>query len=163
MMEKQRLEYTINRFDHYFDSVNNKTAVYIAINTFLVGSIITTYVTIEKDIICFSMMFKVLIVISFLLGLATLILLVIASIPFFSKDSNSMYYFGGISNMSKEKFNSCSKKLTRKKELIDLRNQVHTLSLGLSNKFIKLKLAGKLLIIQFIMLIPIFALIIYNN
>ena len=39
-MEKDRLKYTINRFDHYFDSVNNKSAVYIAINTFITGGII---------------------------------------------------------------------------------------------------------------------------
>ena len=53
--EKDRLEYTINRFDHYFDSVNNKSAVYIAINTFITGGIIVllTQTNIVKDLIIF--------------------------------------------------------------------------------------------------------------
>lgn len=162
-MEKERLIYSISRFDHYFDSVNNKTAVYIAINTFVVGSLITSYVTLVKDIICYTEAFQVLITISFLFGLVTLIILVNASIPFFSKDSESMYYFGGIGTMNKEEFISCSKNLTTKKELKDLRNQAYTLSLGLTQKFTKLKLAGRLLILQFILLIPIFSIIIYNK
>lgn len=161
--EKERLLYAISRFDHYFDSVNNKTAVYIAINTFVVGSIITSYVTLIKDVIHYSETFQALVAISFLLGLLTLIILVIASIPFFSKDSDSMYYFGGIGTMEKEEFISCSKILTAKQELKDLRNQAHTLSQGLNKKFTKLKLAGKLLILQFLLLIPIFAIIIYNK
>lgn len=162
-MEKERLIYSISRFDHYFDSVNNKTAVYIAINTFVVGSLITLYITLVKEIICYSEAFQSLIAISFLLGLITLIILVNASIPFFSKDSESMYYFGGIGTMKKEDFISCSKNLTIKEELKDLRNQVHTLSSGLTTKFTKLKLAGRLLILQFVLLIPIFTIIIYNK
>lgn len=162
-MEKERLVYNINRFDHYFDSVNNKTAVYIAINTFVVGSLITTYVTLVDDIKCYFDAFQVFTIVSFLLGLFTLIILVIASIPYFSKESDSMYYFGGIGTMKKEKFISCSKNLTPKKELNDLRNQVHTLSSGLTKKFTKLKLAGRLLIFQFLLLIPIFTIIIYNK
>ncbi|SMC72690.1 hypothetical protein [Cellulophaga tyrosinoxydans] len=162
-MEKERLIYSISRFDHYFDSVNNKTAVYIAINTFVVGSLITLYITLVKEIICYSEAFQSLIAISFLLGLITLIILVNASIPFFSKDSESMYYFGGIGTMKKEDFISCSKNLTIKEELKDLRNQVHTLSSGLTTKFTKLKLAGRLLIIQFVLLIPIFIIIIFNK
>lgn len=162
-MEKERLIYTISRFDHYFDSVNNKTAVYIAINTFVVGSLLTLYVTLAKDIIYYSEGFKYLTAISFLLGLFTLIILVNASIPFFSKNSESMYYFGGIGTMNKDDFISCSKNLTPKKELKDLRNQVHTLSTGLTTKFTKLKFAGKLLILQFVLLIPIFTIIIYNK
>lgn len=162
-LEKERLIYSISRFDHYFDSVNNKTAVYIAINTFVVGSLITSYVTLVNDISCYSQIFQVLISISFLIGLTTLIILVNASIPFFSKDSKSLYYFGGIGTMKKEEFELCSKTLTVKKELKDLRNQVHTLSLGLTKKFTKLKLAGRLLILQFVLLIPIFTIIIYNK
>lgn len=162
-MEKERLLYTINRFDHYFDSVNNKTAVYIAINTFVVGSLITSYVTLIDDISCYSEIFQVLISISFLIGLTTLIILVNASIPFFSKDSKSLYYFGGIGMMKKDEFELCSKTLTTKKEMKDLRNQVHTLSTGLTTKFTKLKLAGRLLIIQFVLLIPIFIIIIFNK
>ena len=47
-MEKKRLEYTVNRLDHYYDSVNNKTAVYIAINTFITGGTITLITQIQE-------------------------------------------------------------------------------------------------------------------
>ena len=57
-MEKERLEYTVNRLDHYYDSVNNKTAVYIAINTFITGGTITLITQIvelpnQETIYCF--------------------------------------------------------------------------------------------------------------
>lgn len=47
-MEKERLEYTMTRLDHYYDSVNNKTAVYIAINTFITGGAITLLTQIQE-------------------------------------------------------------------------------------------------------------------
>jgi len=34
--EKERLIFNVDRFDHYYDTIN-KIAVYIAINTFLLG------------------------------------------------------------------------------------------------------------------------------
>ncbi|WP_417857805.1 Pycsar system effector family protein [Xanthomarina gelatinilytica] len=160
-MEKDRLKYTINRFDHYFDSVNNKSAVYIAINTFITGGIIVilTQTNIVKDLIILG---QVTVWILLLTGIVNLIVLSIASIPFFSTKPKSIYYFGTISKMTQSEFNKTSKNYTEKEELKDLRSQTFVLSQGLTKKFTKLKLAGILLVTQFFMLLLIFITILTN-
>ena len=160
-MEKDRLKYTINRFDHYFDSVNNKSAVYIAINTFITGGniVILTQTNIVKDLIILG---QVTVWILLLTGIVNLIILSIASIPFFSTKPKSIYYFGAISKMTQSEFNKTSKNYTEKEELKDLRSQTFVLSQGLTKKFTKLKLAGILLVTQFFMLLLIFMTILIN-
>lgn len=163
-MEKERLIYSINRFDHYFDSVNNKTAVYIAITTFVLTASVMSYFSIaeifpEIVISDSSMLFvNIMLGLISLLGIVTLNILIFASRPFFSKKSQSLYYFGGIGSMKYQKFVELSKNRTEKEDLKDLRNQVHTLSQGLSKKFSRLTFAGQILFIQFLL---VFALILF--
>lgn len=161
--EKDRLLYSINRFDHYFESVNNKTAVYLAMNTFLLGGIITGYLSFQDHLCQFRTPFNVLLTIEMLLGITGLLVITIASIPYFSKESESLYYFGGIGSMSKEKFFECSKSISAKDELKDLRDQVHALSTGLNMKFTRLKISGRLIVFQFVTLIPIITILIINK
>ncbi len=161
-MEEDRLKYTINRFDHYFDSVNNKSAVYIAINTFITGGII---VLLTQTNIVFEMSKtgKFSIALLLLLGILSLIVLSVASIPFFSKKPKSLYYFGAISQMNQSEFNEASKNYTKNDELKDLRCQTHILSKGLTKKFSRLKLAGQFLVAQFILLFIILITILINS
>lgn len=162
-MEKDRLIYTIGRFDHYFESVNNKTAVYIAINTFILGGILASYVNVEKHIKEYVYFFNINLSIVLAIGLITLIILIYASIPYFSKKPNSLFYFGTIGSQSIDSFIEKSKKYETKDEIKDLRNQVYTLSKGLNTKFIRLKLSGQLLVIQFIALIPLIIIFLINK
>lgn len=162
-MEKERLLFSINRFDHYFESINNKTTVYIALNTFILGGIITGYITVQDHILKYAICFKVLLSLEMIIGIRTLILLTWASIPYFSKSTKSSYYFGIIGSQSKKDFIEYSKKIDAKQELKDLRNQVHTLSIGLNKKFTKLKIAGKLIVLQFILLIPLIIILLINK
>lgn len=161
-MEKDRLKYTIDRFDHYFDSVNNKSAVYIAINTFITGGIIALLT--QTEIVCgMSTIGKVSIGVLLFIGVFSLIVLSIASIPFFSKKPDSLYYFGAISKMKGSEFNSTSKNYSEKDELQDLRSQVYILSNGLTTKFSRLKFAGVLLVVQFFLLLPTLYFILINS
>lgn len=162
-MEKDRLIYTIGRFDHFFESVNNKTAVYIAINTFILGGILAGYVNVEKYIKEYESFFNINLSIVLALGLVTLIILIYASIPYFSKKPNSLYYFGTIGSQTKDSFIEKSKKYDDKDEIKDLRNQVYILSKGLNTKFVRLKLSGHLLVIQFIALIPLIIIFLINK
>jgi len=162
-MEKDRLIYTISRFDHYFESVNNKTAVYIAINTFILGGILAGYVNIDKYIIEHVNLFNIILSIILLLGLCSLIILTYASIPFFSKKPNSLFYFGAIGSQSKDDFIEASKKYENKDELKDLRSQVHVLAKGLNTKFVRLQLSGRLLVLQFVGLIPLIIIFLINK
>mgnify|MGYP005990600667 CR=1 FL=1 len=162
-MEKDRLIYTISRFDHYFESVNNKTAVYIAINTFVLGGILAGYVNVNQYIKEYEDIFNIIFSLILGLGLITLIILILASIPYFSKKPNSLFYFGTIGPLSKDDFIEKSKKYDSKDELKDLRGQVHILSKGLNKKFERLKLSGHLLVIQFIGLVPLIIIFLINK
>lgn len=163
LTEKERLVYSINRFDHYFESVNNKAAVYLAMNTFLLGGIITGYISVQEHVCQLRTFFNVLLTIEMLLGITGLLIITVASIPYFSKDSDSLYYFGGIGSMDKEKFFECSKNISKKAEVQDLRNQVHTLSKGLNMKFVRLKISGWLIFSQFVLLAFIIIILIINK
>jgi len=161
-MEKDRLKYTIGRFDHYFDSVNNKSAVYIATNTFVTGGIIVLLT--QTDIVCeMSTIGKFFIGALLVIGVCNLIVLSIASIPFISKKPDSIYYFGAISKMKKSDFNDASKDYKEKDELKDLRSQAYILSKGLTMKFTWLKFAGIFLVVQFVLLLITLFLILINS
>ncbi|MEL6304939.1 MAG: hypothetical protein AAFQ20_09145, partial [Bacteroidota bacterium] len=82
-MEKERLEYTISRLDHYYDSVNNKTAVYIAINTFVTGGAITLLTQTKEIWVQEFWLLSCLSAIA-ILGVVSLILLALASMPYLS-------------------------------------------------------------------------------
>ena len=160
--EKDRLILTISRIDHYYDSVNNKSAVYIAINTFVTGGLLVLITQTEtlKEIWFWGL---ISLCVCIGLGIASLILLAIASIPFFSKEPNSLYYFGKIGSQRLSDFIEKSKNYTLKDDIGDLREQIHTLSTGLTKKFEKLKFVGILLVLQFIFLIPIIIFLIPNT
>ena len=161
-MEKDRLKYTIDRFDHYFDSVNNKTAVYIAINTFVTGGIIVLLT--QTNLVCDMTSFgKGCIWLLLFLGITSLIMLAVASIPFFTKKPNSLYYFGSVSKMEKSEFKNKSKNYSNENELHDLRSQTYILAKGLTKKFTWLKQAGVFLVIQFVLLFIILANILINQ
>lgn len=155
-MEKERLEYTINRLDHYYDSVNNKTAVYIAINTFITGGTITLLTQIQ-DLLNKEIWVLILLAGIIALGVGSLILLALASMPYLSPKSEieSLYYFDSIAEKSVQEFFDLSKEQSKKGDKKDLRNQVYVLSKGLKLKFKKLKWACGLLIIQFVLLAPL--------
>lgn len=163
--ELDRLEFTITRLDHYFDSVNNKATVYLAINTFLTGGIISILSQISfiaKNELPFILIGSLIL----LFGLCSLTLLAITSVPFFSGKIESLHYFGSISSCNSKAFHKASKRSTEKSNIKDLREQVYQLSCGLKSKFEKLRIVGFLLIGQFILLLPFFYLLIfkfYNN
>ncbi len=157
--ERNRLKYTIERLDHYYESVNNKTTVYIAISTFFTGAILTFTVQF-KGFLGDKYWLLFFISAMLLLGIINLLILAKICIPFFPFRTDSMYYFRAISSMKKYEFFEKSKDRKDKEDLKDLRTQVYELSNGLNKKFQKLTWVGVLLISQLLLLAPIIYLII---
>lgn len=159
--EKERLKFTMTRADHYYDSVNSKSAVYIAINTFITGGILVllAQTTALNNIHTTG---EVSLSICLFTGIISLILLAVTSIPFLSKNTKSLYYFAAIGAENKSSFISKSKKCSKKEDMDDLRIQTYELSKGLVKKFKKLRLVGYLLALQFILLIPTIIYLIQN-
>lgn len=160
--EKERLIFNVGRFDHYYDTINNKIAVYIAITTFLLGGVLGTYFTISSKIINCKSEFYFLIVLFTLIGLITIAVLIYASVPFLNYKSSSLYYFGTIAQNTLEEYKEKSKERDEKEDLKDLREQVYFLSQGLNKKFTILKWSGYSMLFQVIVLVYV-ALIIFNN
>ena len=161
-MEKDRLLFCIGRFDHYYESVNNKGNVILALSTFLVGGEITAY-PFFVDNINFSIIIMILYVMTITVGLLSIIMILFATIPYMNCSRKaSLLFFSDIAKISGPAFNERSKSLTNADELVDLRSQTHDLAKGLRNKFIKLRIAGSLLILQLALLIP-FIILTFRN
>lgn len=161
-MEKDRLKFCIERFDHYYDSINNKSAVFLALSTFIVGGLVAAYPALLERVNC-EILVHTLMIINIGIGLSIMIMVVGASTPFLAIGTESMHFFGSISKMSAGDYCDKSCNLNSgEEELKDLRLQVHQLSRGLTNKFTKLMWAGHLFKIQFFLFIPLILLLISN-
>lgn len=148
-MEKERLKFCIERFDHYYDSTNNKSAVFLAIGTFVLGGLIAAYPYISDNVPCSIWVYGTYYT-SAALAVTTLIVVILAATPYLTQSNESAYYYGSIASKSKEEFSIESGSFDAVKDLTDLRDQVHGLANGLKRKFKLLYLAGRLYLLMFI-------------
>ena len=142
------LKHTMDRYDHYYDSINNKGNLFLALNTFLLGGITTGYYSIKNEIACgFDIHFFVWLGLFFCL--LSIALSLWATIPYLSKQSDSIngsiIYFGNIANLSFQSFKQMYSDMTDEKRYEDYLQQVHLLALGLQKKFCRLQIATYLL------------------
>lgn len=160
-MEKERLIFCIERFDHYYDSINNKSSVFLGLGTFVVGGLIASYPYLQEHVYC-STTLLVLLSISIALAFFALIIVITASTPYLSKEKTSMYYFYSIAAKKRGIFIDESKNFEEEEDLSDLRVQVHGLASGLRKKFSRLRIAAILYTLMFISMIPLVILILIN-
>jgi len=160
-MEKERLKFCIERFDHYYDSINNKSSVFIGLGTFVVGGLIASYPYLQEHVYCTTTLL-VLLSISIALAFSAIIIVITASTPYLSEEKDSLYYFKSISEMKKDTFINESKNIGEKEDLSDLRVQVHGLATGLKKKFSRLPSVAILYTLMFISLLPLVILILIN-
>jgi hypothetical protein len=165
-MERERLKFCIDRFDHYYDSVNNKGAVFLGLSTFIVGGLSAAYPSFLSSVNC-NVWVHFLMRSLIFIGLAIMIIVIRALTPFISNNTGSVntgsvFYFGSIGNQDKNVFLEKSKNLDEEGELIDLRTQAHELSKGLTYKFRQLRMVAVLFTIQFVLFIPLIILLINN-
>jgi hypothetical protein len=158
-MEKERLLLCISRYDHYYDSVNNKSNVLLSLGIFIVGGLVAAYPFVMEKVTCNNWL-HFLMGTLITLGVSNLLILTWTSLPFLSKNKTSLLYFGSIAGMVASDFLSKSSARTYDEELQDLRLQVHSLASGLRSKFRRLEVVGFLLIVQVIFFIPLVAYII---
>ena len=161
MKELERLKYCIERFDHYFDSVNNKNNILLGFITFIVGGLVGLYPSLLQKV-NITLSLQVMYFITIGLGILSMLLMIIAATPFLKSENVSLFYFGSISKMSREDFLQKSETQTFSNELIDLREQAFVLASGLHNKFLILRTACVIITIQFVLFIPIIILLIKN-
>ncbi|WP_374163803.1 Pycsar system effector family protein [Arcticibacter sp. MXS-1] len=160
-MEKERLRFCIERFDHYYDTVNNKSNVQLALSVFVTGGLITLCPYLEQKVNC-SATIHFLLGVEIFLGLGSVLLNLLATMPYLGTKNDSLHYFGSIAKLSKSQFFARSAKMNSGEEIEDLRAQVLALANGLKNKFSKLRVVSWLIIAQFIVAVPLLMLLYLN-
>lgn len=161
MEERERLKFCIQRYDHYFGSLNSKSTVYLTLSTFIVGGLFAGYTQFD-NLLEYTTLFKFIYTLPILLGLITMSVIIYTSIPYLSTSSKSVYYFGGVAARLDEDFCKKSRTINQEEELEDLRNQTHILASGLVNKYNMLKYAGYFILAQFATVFALFTYVIIN-
>lgn len=138
------LKHSIDRYDHYFDSVNNKGNLFLTLNTFLLGGMITGYYSIKQDIQNrFDIMFFVWI--ALICCLTSIFFTLWSIIPYLNKQADSVngsqLSFGNIANISFTSFKQIFDSTTETKLYEDYVQQAHLLAIGLQMKFSRLRTA----------------------
>lgn len=165
MIEKkiELLKFIIGRYDHYYDSVNNKANLYLALNTFLLGGLATVYYGLGQQAgisrPCFILMTIMLI-----LNVWSITVALMATKPYNNtvtdNKDGSLIYFGDVAdypaNMHEKLFNDYNEDRQYK----DLVTQTHLLAIGLKRKFKFMGTATYLLAGQILLTLIIFLLII---
>ena len=154
-------KYIINRYDHYYESINSKGNLYLALNTFIIGGCITCFYSLDK-IYHFSCAFKYLFYALIIVNFAATIFTIVAIKPFLSKrkrTNKSLYYFGDVANRTQARYIEefiCTEEPELAKDAI---SQAYQLASGLNIKFKRINVASVLIGVQ-IFLIMIFSILI---
>lgn len=162
-----RNEFLVSRYDHYYDSVNNKGMFYLTFNSFLLSGICGSYIAL-KAIINASVTLHSLVIILFVTTVLSSVYTILSINPFLKKcisSSNTFYslmFFGDVAKKSNEEFIQKTLHRSEMDHCIDLLTQTHTLATGLNKKFERLVTAGNLILVELILFIIIIPLIVYN-
>ncbi len=148
------LKYVISRYDHYYDSVNNKGAVVIALTTFLLTGIITGFIYMKNhmDVTWFSYL---LFILALILSLFANYFILCALTPFKnkSKEDDSIIYFCCVANYEKTVLEQKWNEIKVKDLYSDLIKQQYSLAKGLDQKFDYIKVGAWMILLQFITII----------
>lgn len=159
--EYERLRFSMGRYDHYFDSINNKLNVYLGLSTFIVSGLIAIYPSLLEKVQC-GLCTHILMVTLLALGLSNMIILLVTSTPYLSRQTGSLLFFEDVGAVAESQFCQFSENETEQQAISDMRSQVYKLAKGLSKKFRRLQIAGIIMMIQFALFIPLVILIINN-
>jgi hypothetical protein len=153
----EHAKFVIERFDHYYDTVNSKGSFYIGLNTFILGGLCAGYISIADKMVL-GLWFWVLAGLTFAICIASIFFTISAISPFVKDNQNnddkvSFIFFGGIAKHTLNSFLEQTNNLTLETINEDMQRQTHCLANGLKKKFRKLAFVGYLLVAQFVTLI----------
>jgi hypothetical protein len=162
----EHAKFIIERFDHYYDTVNNKSSFYIGLNTFILGSICAGYIGVGNKVDQ-GIYFWMLLILIFSLCIVGIVYTINAISPFLKDNENrddvpSRIFFGGIARYKLNDFLEKCKEEDDHSTLEDMYRQVHCLANGLDSKFKNLKVVSLLLLFQ-IIIISLFCFYIIKN
>lgn len=162
----EHAKFIVERFDHYYDTINNKGSFYIAIHTFIFGGLCAGYISIENKV-THGFWFWLLLILTFIICLASILYTITAVSPFLRDnynydDNNSLIFFGGIAKHSLNHFLEKMRYENDDSVREEMYRQIHCLAKGLKSKFKKLFIVSYLLLLQFLLITILIIYIIKN-
>lgn len=159
----EHLKFIVGRYDHYYDSVNNKGNVYLTLNTFLLGGMVTGFYSyINNNVITVTSCLMILMALAIILNLVSISSALWAIKPYINKpkdnENGSLMFFGDVAHYPYNIYQKLLTELDDEKNYADFVKQTHLLALGLKSKFTLLKrstyfLGGQILLLTIIGLI----------
>lgn len=162
MVMSENLKFVLERCDHYIESIQSKSNLYIALNTFVLTGVITMILSVDKNKVDNLMYF--ILVSMVIVSCCSIIRVLIALTPYLkTKNNQSLIFFGDISKTEFSTFEDSYKNVTEEEFRDDLICQVYSVSKGLSKKYKELKSAGWLVVVQFVLIIFWIFLYVFKN
>ena len=145
-------KYIINRLDNYIESSQNKSNLYLALNTIILGGVITLISTKVDSLSC---ILNLLLGAISILSLISIIQTLRAINPYLKKSLNktkSIFFFKDIAECSIKDYQESVLEKSKKGLIQDLAGQSHILAKGLTNKYNILMISGWLIGLEFFLL-----------
>ena len=151
----ENLKFIVNRYDHYYDAINNKGNVYLTLMTFLLGGLITIFFSVNKYNPCDYHAWALL-VLTLALQLTGIIMTLLALRPYRKSGTDrlnpSNLYFGDVASLTDSHYKQQMSSLTDDEFEKDITSQIHALARGLRNKYEKLYWSTNIIGIQIILI-----------
>ena len=148
----EHLKFLIERFDHYYDSINNKGNAMLVINTFSIGGIAAFYTALQDDVTWTTSM-KAYGIALCLLWAASLFLTSWGLMPYQKSTVKSIIFFGGVSSLSEAEFLRQNSEQQENALIKDMQSQAYHLAKGLALKFQRLRWATYSLFVSYVVLV----------
>lgn len=142
--KNEKLQYSIDRFDNYYEAINSKGNLYLTINTFILGGMIAGYFTLDS-MFNFGIGLLLLFVSALAANLASVLFTLFAIKPYLNdKKENpdgSVIFFADVADYHSNHFDNIWRQMDDQKWHDDLKTQARLLSFGLKRKFTRLTYA----------------------
>ena len=146
----ESLHFGINRYDSYYDSINNKGNAYLTLNTFLLGGVLAAYYALPDNT---DWWYKPSFILILLINCCVTFATLLALRPALSDNNGgSRFWFGDVSCISTEAYLRLWRQSEAEAINTDLIKQMHALACGLRKKFCWLNRATYLLKAQLVLI-----------
>jgi hypothetical protein len=152
----------IERFDTYYSGINNKGAFILAINTLIISGVLIGFSDLSAMITCSERnIFEILVTLIMVLSISSMIITIIAIIPYLKSTGSSVWFFNDVAKKSLVGFKALMQELSAEGLNSDLDEQIHYLASGLRLKHLRVKVALILNIIQMLLLLVLTYLLVF--
>lgn len=144
-------KYIVNRLDNYIESSQNKSNLYLALNTIVLGGIITLISSRTESFTC---ILNLILGIIALLAFTSIIITLKVISPYLksNQEKKSIFFFHDISSVKQGDYYKTISEQSEEDLLRDLSEQTHTIAKGLNIKYSNLILIGWIIGVEFLLL-----------